>query len=82
MSLGTLYEAQDPTEDHTGPPTRSEWRWGKMMDSYTIALDETCVRNGTRKILESASTASTARDMKAIVDSLGEEQGLQYWGFR
>ena len=61
--------------------TEGELRWAGKLDGMNVALDRTCVESGDQGMLKGSTTASTARDVKAIVEALGEEE-LQYWGFR
>lgn len=61
--------------------TEGELRWAGKLDAMNRALDGMCVENGDKGILKRSSTASTARDIAAILEALGEEE-LSYWGFR
>ncbi|KAI5480909.1 hypothetical protein MNV49_006718 [Pseudohyphozyma bogoriensis] len=78
--LGLRYEAQPYTDLNASEPiTSQELRWAAKIDGLARALDQTCRDHGS-KILQHSSTASTSRDIKLIVEALGEDK-LNYWGF-
>ncbi|GAA5947973.1 hypothetical protein JCM3775_001144 [Rhodotorula graminis] len=54
--------------------------WTRRIDAFSRALDSACDTPANQAILRSSSTAFTARDMKRIMEALGEET-LTYWGF-
>ncbi|GAA5900239.1 hypothetical protein JCM8208_002061 [Rhodotorula glutinis] len=54
--------------------------WTGRIDAFSRALDSACDTPANQAVLRSSSTAFTARDMKRIMEALGEET-LTYWGF-
>ncbi|GAA5854844.1 hypothetical protein JCM9279_005534 [Rhodotorula babjevae] len=54
--------------------------WTGRIDAFSRALDSACDTPANQAILRASSTAFTARDMKRIMEALGEET-LSYWGF-
>ncbi|BGP16924.1 hypothetical protein JCM10213v2_004932 [Rhodosporidiobolus nylandii] len=58
----------------------SELMWLSKVDGFARALNSACQTSGNQDVLRTSTTAFTARDMKSIVEALGEEK-LNYWGF-
>ncbi|KAM0755476.1 alpha/beta-hydrolase [Meredithblackwellia eburnea MCA 4105] len=80
--LGLLYESRplSSLSSPSSPLTPEELRWASNADSYILALDQTCVKRGNKDILLHSSTAATARDLKYLMEMVGEVK-LKYWGF-
>ncbi|SCZ87677.1 BZ3500_MvSof-1268-A1-R1_Chr2-2g05143 [Microbotryum saponariae] len=55
-------------------------RWQTYADAVTKAFDQSCRQNGNHAVLATSSTATVARDMKFIIEALGQPK-LVYWGF-
>ena len=58
-----------------------EKKWMNQLDVFAEALVGACEENGEKLLLRSSSTAFVVRDMKRILEAIGEEK-LSYWGFR
>ncbi|BGP48868.1 hypothetical protein JCM10450v2_004747 [Rhodotorula kratochvilovae] len=58
----------------------AELAWTSKIDAFGRAIDYACRENANKAVMRSSSTAFTARDMKSIMEALGEET-LKYWGF-
>ncbi|SCV70430.1 BQ2448_1824 [Microbotryum intermedium] len=69
-------ERQGDDKDRHGRTSR----WQTHADAVTKAVDQSCRQNGNHAVLETSSTATVARDMKSIIEALGQEK-LVYWGF-
>lgn len=59
----------------------SERAWTYKLDAYLSSLDGACEEKGNKALLRSSSTAFVARDLKSILEAIGEKK-LNYWGFR
>lgn len=77
--LGLLYEAR-PLESTGASITKAELRWGLRLDGFDVALDRQCRAEGNKQILQHSSTAIAARDLKALMEAVGDKS-LWYWGF-
>lgn len=60
----------------------AELAWTTKYEAFSEALNGACQSSGeqSRKMLEASSTAFVVRDMKRIMEALGEEK-LHYMGF-
>jgi hypothetical protein len=58
----------------------SELQWTSKVDAFARSLNAACQTNAHPQLIQAVSTAFTARDMKSIMEGLGEEK-INYWGF-
>ncbi|EMS24286.1 alpha/beta hydrolase, peptidase [Rhodotorula toruloides NP11] len=65
--------------EHLGLPF-AEYAWTVKLDAFEQALASSCDPSAAHKIVRASSTAFVARDMKRILEALGEKK-LSYWGF-
>ncbi|KAH8915232.1 hypothetical protein BT69DRAFT_1272046 [Atractiella rhizophila] len=70
------------TEEEQAAADSSELAWITKHMAHRQAQVEVCMEHGNENMLKSTSTSFVARDMKWILEALGEEDGgLNYWGF-
>lgn len=79
--LGIPFEAR-----HSAPLTGAvsvaealESSFLRKYDTYLNAAATACVTNGNQAMLRSVSTSLVVKDMKRIMEGLGDD-GLSYWG--
>lgn len=79
--LGLIHD-YTPVNSSASQTLAAELAWTARYDSFAGSLDAACQGSGeeSRNMLSSSSTATVVRDMKRILEALGEEQ-LSYWGF-
>lgn len=80
MRFARDIEKQGLLSDSDGD-AKAEKKWVNQLDVFGEALDGACEKSGEKMLLRSSSTAFVARDMKRILEAIGEEK-LSYWGFR
>ncbi|GAA6032626.1 hypothetical protein JCM8097_004848 [Rhodosporidiobolus ruineniae] len=80
--LGLSFEARgSPSLGFTkNASDAAELNWVTKVDGFARALRGACDANAHQKMLRASSTAFSARDMKSIMEALGEEK-VNYWGF-
>ncbi|GAA6002949.1 hypothetical protein JCM10207_001914 [Rhodosporidiobolus poonsookiae] len=80
--LGLSFEARgSPSLGYTAnSSSAAELNWLSKVDAFAHSLSEACDSNANKDALRTSSTAFTARDMKSILEALGEEK-INYWGF-
>ncbi|KZS99013.1 hypothetical protein SISNIDRAFT_492314 [Sistotremastrum niveocremeum HHB9708] len=52
----------------------------KLLDAHYAVWGQACATHGNQNMLRAVSTAFVARDMKSIMEALGQEK-LNFWGF-
>ncbi|GJN91103.1 hypothetical protein Rhopal_004120-T1 [Rhodotorula paludigena] len=58
----------------------AELSWTVQVDAFAQSLSQACLEKADQRMLRASSTAFTARDMKSIMEALGEDT-VKYWGF-
>ena len=72
-SLDTTYKGK-------GFESREEETYFVRTTAHVKALRQACEVNGNEKMLKASSTAFVARDMKSILEAVGDaKRGLEYW---
>ncbi|KZO93929.1 alpha/beta-hydrolase [Calocera viscosa TUFC12733] len=80
--LGMPHEVRRAASLGGGSAEDAELYYFERVDSYSRSVWESCKKNGNEKMLSAVTSAFTARDMKSILEALGEEdRGMVYWGF-
>ncbi|KAH8914997.1 alpha/beta-hydrolase [Atractiella rhizophila] len=76
-----LHKGLSPlTEIQTEAVELSEMAWFRKFEALAEAHSRSCVNYGDHEFFRNLGTAATARDMKWIMEALGEDT-LKYWGF-
>ncbi|ORY58006.1 Alpha/Beta hydrolase protein [Leucosporidium creatinivorum] len=77
--LGLIHDYATAYSEQT---LAAELAWTARYDSFALSLDAACQSSGeeSRNMLSSSSTATVVRDMKRILEALGEKK-LSYMGF-
>ncbi|BGP00214.1 hypothetical protein RTBOTA2_003602 [Rhodotorula toruloides] len=80
--LGLPFEARGSPSlgFSTNASLAAEYAWTVKLDAFEQALASSCDPDAAHKIVRASSTAFVARDMKRILEALGEKK-LSYWGF-
>lgn len=79
--LGLPFDARGSTAaDGTKEGERLEKEWLRKVDAFAEATNRACQESGNQKMLRASSTSFVVRDMKRILEALGEPN-LKYWGF-
>jgi hypothetical protein len=81
--LGIQYEARHSISENVSATIALELElaFTRKQDALAAAIAGSCSANGNKKLLENVGTAFVARDMKQILQGLGElDRGLNFYG--
>jgi len=83
--LGIQYESQHSVHGNASESItiarEMELAFTRKQDAFFAAIARSCSENGNKKLLGAVGTSFVARDMKRILQELGElHRGLNYYG--